>query len=104
MSDIPEQSSDDDRLTRPEASRAALAASTMVMARFFGRLLVIVLFAAVNQNRFSRTFVSLLGMIGMICAVWALKQRENPFERHLTHWDECAAYALLASLTHALAS
>ena len=103
MSGIPEQSSDDDRLTGQEASRATLA-STMVIARFFGRLLVIILFAAVNQNRFSRTFVSLLGMIGMICAIWALKQRENPLERHLTHWDECAAYAVLASLTHALAS
>jgi hypothetical protein len=104
MSGAPEHSSDDDSLTGPEASHATPDASALVIVRFFGRLLVIILFASVSQNRFSQAFTALLGMIITICAVWAVAQREHPFERHLTHWDECAAYALLATLTHALAS
>ena len=102
MSDAPERTGGGDTMTEPEVPPSV--DSITVIIRFFGRLLVIVLFAAVSQNRFSQTFIALLGMIIAICAAWGLRQRENPFERHLTHWDECAAYALLASLTHVLAN
>ena len=105
MSDAPHNSEEGGNLTEQHDSiTSARTASLTVITRFCGRLLVITFFAAVSQNRFSQTFIALLGMIATACIILAVIQREKPFQRHLTNWDEFAAYALLVSLTHALAS
>jgi len=58
--------------------------STQVLARFFLRMIILVVFAAFGSIGFGRSLAALLGM-SIILGV-------------LNHWDETVAYAALFAL------
>jgi hypothetical protein len=68
------------------------------LARFFLRLIILTLFAALSKQGFGKTLQSMLILATIYCAVAAAIRREQPFAPDLTHFDEAAAYAIIADL------
>jgi branched-subunit amino acid transport protein AzlD len=72
--------------------------SAQVLTRFFLRLIVFGIFAALSSTGFAKTLESLLTFGAIYCLVAAALRREQPFGRELTHFDEAAAYTVIACL------
>jgi len=73
--------------------------SAQALTRFFLRLLILSIFAALGSQGFGKTLESLLMFAVFYCIFVAAIRREEPFAPILTHFDEAAAYALIARLT-----
>ena len=72
--------------------------SAQALTRFFLRLLILSIFAALGSQGFGKTLESLLVFAVFYCIFVAAIRREEPFTPMLTHFDEAAAYALIARL------
>jgi hypothetical protein len=72
--------------------------SVQVLIRFFLRMVILCIFAALSSQGFGYTLASLLAFAAFYCMCAAAIQRETPFGPVLTHFDEAAAYALIACL------
>ena len=72
--------------------------STQVLARFFLRMSILVIFAAFASIGFGSGLAALLWMSIILCAVIGAMRREPPFGPVLNHWDETVAYAALFAL------
>lgn len=70
--------------------------SAYTLTRIFLRLAVFALFAAFGPQGFGRTLESLLMLAIVYCIVAAAIRREEPFGPALTHFDEAAAYGVIA--------
>ncbi len=72
--------------------------SVQVLIRFGFRLAIMLGFAAFASIGFCRSFVALLWMSAVLCAVVGAVKREPPFAAQLNHWDEMTAYVALCAL------
>jgi len=72
--------------------------SAYALTRFFMRLAIFGVFAALGQHGFGRTLTNMLILAFAYCIVVAAIRREQPFGAELTHFDEAAAYAAIADL------
>ena len=72
-----------------------------MLARFFLRIIILVVFATFGSIGFGRSLVALLWMSTIISAVIGAIKREPPFDAILNHWDETVAYAALCCLVSA---
>ena len=72
--------------------------SAHALTRFFMRLAVFGVFAAFGHQAFGKTLASLLILGFVYCIVAAAIRREQPFGPALTHFDEAAAYAVIADV------
>jgi hypothetical protein len=75
--------------------------SIQVLIRFFLRIAVLSVFAALGSVGFTRSMAALLWLSAILCAVAGSLRREALFGSSLTHWDEGVAYAALYCLTSA---
>jgi hypothetical protein len=66
------------------------------LTRFFLRLVIFSIFAAFGSQAFGKTH--LLVWAVFYCIFAAAVRREQPFGPALTHFDEAAAYAVIAGL------
>jgi hypothetical protein len=78
----------------PEVPRAL--ASIQVVFRFFLRIVILIVLASLGTQGFAKTFETLLAFAVFYCIFVAAIRREMPFGQVLTHFDEAAAYAILA--------
>jgi hypothetical protein len=68
------------------------------LTRIFLRVAVFSVFAALGPEGFGKTLQSLL-MLGILyCLIAAPIRREEPLGPDLTHFDEAAAYGVIACL------
>jgi hypothetical protein len=72
--------------------------SAQALTRLFLRLLIFSVFAALGHQEFGKTLESLLILAIFYYIFAAAIRREEPFGQVLTHFDEAAAYAVLAGL------
>ena len=72
--------------------------SAQALTRFFLRLLILSIFAALGSQGFGKTLESLLVLAVFYCIFVAAIRREEPFAPVLTYFDEAAAYAVIARL------
>ena len=72
--------------------------SAQALTRFFLRLVILGIFAALGSQGFGKTPESLLVLAVFYCIFSAAIRRETPFGPVLTHFDEAAAYAVIARL------
>jgi hypothetical protein len=72
--------------------------SAYALTRFFMRLAVFAVFAAFSRQGFGKALASLLILGVVYCVIVAAIRREQPFAPQLTHFDEAAAYAVIADL------
>ncbi len=72
--------------------------SIQVLVRFFLRIAVLSVFAALGSVGFTRSLAALLWLSMILCVVAGSLRREAPFNSSLTHWDEGVAYAALYCL------
>ncbi|MGA8004278.1 MAG: hypothetical protein WCA05_21740 [Pseudolabrys sp.] len=72
--------------------------SAQVLTRFFLRLVILSVFAALGHQSFGKTLESMLILAVLYCVFIAAIRRENPFGPLLTHFDEAAAYVVVAQL------
>ena len=72
--------------------------SAYALTRFFLRLLIFSIFAALGHQGFGKAFASMLILAIVYCIVAAAIRREQPFGPDMTHFDEAAAYAVIAGL------
>src|ERR1700735_618153 len=72
--------------------------STQVLARFFLRISILVIFAAFASIGFGRSLAALLWMAITRWAALGAVKPEPPFGAILNHWDETVAYAALFAL------
>ena len=72
--------------------------SAQALTRFFLRLLILSIFEALGSQGFGKTLESLLVLAVFYCIFVAAIRREEPFAPVLTHFDEAAAYAVIARL------
>ena len=72
--------------------------SVRTLTRFFLRLMILSIFAALNKQGFSTALESMLILAIIYCVFAAAVRREQPFGPDLTHFDEAAAYAIIADL------
>jgi hypothetical protein len=75
------------------------ARSAQVLVRFFLRIAILSVFAALGSVGFTRSMATLLWLSAFLCAVAGTFRREAFFDSTLTHWDEGLAYAALCCLT-----
>jgi hypothetical protein len=68
------------------------------LTRFFLRLVIFSIFAVLGSQGFGKTLESLLVLAVFYCVFVAAIRREEPFGPVLTHFDEAAAYAVIACL------
>ena len=80
-----------------------LAASVYVLVRFSMRALILVLFALASRQGFDNALQGMLGLAAFYCLVVGTFRREAILSRVLTHFDEAAGYALIASLASRIA-
>ena len=73
--------------------------SAQALTRFFMRLVILSIFAALGSQGFGKTLEGLLAFAVFYCTFIAAVRREEPFGSVLTHFDEAAAYAVIAGLT-----
>ena len=76
--------------------------SVQVIARFFLRTIILVVFASFASVGFGRGFAALLWMSIVLSAVIGALKREPRFGTALNHWDEMLAYAALFALVSAV--
>ena len=76
--------------------------SAYALTRFFLRLATFNIFAAFVPQGFGRTLESLLMLAIIYCVVAAVFRREEPFSPALTHYDEAAAYGVVAGFAAAI--
>ena len=72
--------------------------STQVLMRFLLRIVIFALFALASRQGFGKTLEGLLVLAVFYCIIAASIRRETPFGPVLTHFDEAAAYAVIARL------
>jgi hypothetical protein len=72
--------------------------SAQALTRFFLRLVILSIFAVLGSQGFGKTLESLLVLAVFYCVFVAAIRREEPFGPVLTHFDEGAAYAVIACL------
>jgi hypothetical protein len=72
--------------------------SVQVLIRFLLRMVILSVFAALGSQGFAKTLESLLVLATFYCITVAAIRREAPFGPVLTHFDEAAAYAVVAGL------
>jgi hypothetical protein len=72
--------------------------SAQALTRFFVRLLIFSIFAAFGSQAFGKTLEGLLVWAVFYCVLAAAIRREDPFGPALTHFDEAAAYAVIAGV------
>ena len=72
--------------------------SAQPLTRFFLRLVIFSIFAAFGSQAFGKTLEGLLVWAVFYCIFAAAIRREKPFGPALTHFDEAAAYAVIARL------
>jgi hypothetical protein len=72
--------------------------SAQALTRFFMRLVILSIFAALGSQGFGKTLEGLLAFAVFYCIFAAAVRREQPFGPALTHFDEAAAYAVIAGL------
>lgn len=72
--------------------------SMQVLVRFFLRIAVLSVFAALGHIGFTRSLAALLWLSTILCVVAGTLRREAFFNTSLTHWDEGLAYAALHCL------
>lgn len=72
--------------------------SAQVLTRFFLRLVILGVFAALGHRGFGKTLESMLILAFLYCICMAAVRREHPFGPLLTHFDEAAAYLVVAQL------
>jgi hypothetical protein len=72
--------------------------SAQALTRFFPRLVILSIFAVLGSQGFGKTLESLLVLVVFYCVVVAAIRREEPFGSVPTHFDEAAAYAVIARL------
>jgi hypothetical protein len=72
--------------------------STLVIVRFFVRMIVLVVFANFGSIVFGRSLAALLWMSAILNAVIGAMRREPLLDAVLNHWDETLAYAALCCL------
>lgn len=72
--------------------------STYALTRFIVRLAIFGAFAAFSPNGFGRALANLLILAVVYCVIAAAIRREQAFGPALTHFDEAAAYAVIAVL------
>lgn len=69
-----------------------------VLVRISLRLAIFCIFAAISPQGFGKALESLLMLAIIYCVVAAAFRREEPFRRYLTHFDEAAAYGVVAGI------
>ena len=69
-----------------------------MVARFFLRTSILVVFAASASIGFTKGLAALLWMSIVLCAVIGTIRREAPLGAVLNHWDETVAYVALFAL------
>ena len=84
---------------RPNPSIPREVASMQVLGRFVLRIIILVLFATMGQQGFAHTLQALLMMAVLYCCIAAAFRRETPLASTLTHFDEAAAYGVIAGIT-----
>jgi hypothetical protein len=62
------------------------------------RLVILSIFAVLGSQGFGKTLESLLLLAALYCIFAAAVRREEPFAPVLTHFDEAAAYIVIARL------
>jgi ABC-type uncharacterized transport system permease subunit len=72
--------------------------SAQALTRFFLRFVILTIFAMLGSQAFGKTLESLLVLAVLYCVFSAAIRRETPFGPALTHFDEAAAYAIIACL------
>jgi hypothetical protein len=72
--------------------------SAYALTRFFLRLAIFSVFAALGHQGFGKALASMLILAIVYCIVAAAIRREQPFDPELTHFDEAAAYAVVADV------
>lgn len=72
--------------------------SMQVLVRFFLRIAVLSVFAALGHIGFTRSLAALLWLSTIVCVVAGTLRREAFLDSALTHWDEGIAYAALYCL------
>lgn len=72
--------------------------SIQVLVRFFLRIVVLSVFAALGHVGFTRSLAALLWLSTILCVVAGTLRREAFFDSALSHWDEGVAYAALYCL------
>jgi hypothetical protein len=72
--------------------------SAQALTRFFMRLVILSIFAALGSQGFGKTLEGLLAFAVFYCIFSAAIRREKPFGPVLTHFDEAAAYVVIARL------
>ncbi len=74
------------------------AQTIRVVARFWLRLVILVVFAMFSSIRFDQSLILLLLMSTILSTVLATLKRERPFDSVINQWDEAIAYAALCCL------
>ena len=72
--------------------------SAQALTRFFLRLVILSIFAVLGSQGFGKTLEGLLAFAVFYCIFIAAIRREEPFGPVLTHFDEAAAYAVIARM------
>jgi hypothetical protein len=80
----------------PEIPRAF--GSAQALTRFFMRLVILSIFAAFSGQGFGKALEGLLAFAVFYCIFSAAIRREKPFGPVLTHFDEAAAFVVIARL------
>jgi hypothetical protein len=80
----------------PNPGIPAQLVSAQVLARFVMRMIILALFATVGRQGFSQTLQGLLTLAALYCCLAATFRRETLFSDTLTHFDEAAAYGVIA--------
>jgi hypothetical protein len=71
--------------------------------RFLLRIVILVLFALAGRQGFGKTLEGLLGLAAFYCTLAGAFRREAIFGDTFTHFDEAAAYAVIAGVAQLLA-
>lgn len=82
----------------PHMDMTREAQTIRVIARFWLRIVILVVFAAFGRIGFDRNMILLLLMSTVLSAVMATLKREEPLAPVINHWDESIAYAALCCL------
>jgi hypothetical protein len=72
--------------------------SARALTRFFLRLIIFSIFAAFGPQEFDKALQGLLLLAMFYCIFIAAVRREEPFGPGLSHFDEAAAYGVIAGL------
>ncbi|MCK9908554.1 hypothetical protein MXD81_05410 [Microbacteriaceae bacterium K1510] len=74
-------------------------ASAQVLTRFLFRTAILSAFALLSTHGFAKAFEGLLTFAVLYCVLAGGIRAEWPLRPSLTHYDEAAAYSLIAILT-----